>query len=118
MGLRERVHKVSEISDWIYTRKLLVRPYLGRDTWGAGESYGPEYEIRGTWTAEAEQMRDPTGAEFVSRHSVLTPDPRPKRLDLIKPVGESTWTEWEEIRSQLEWDMSFFEDTNDYRLVT
>lgn len=118
MDFDQRVHKMSETSDWIYTQKLLVKPYLGRDSWGEEEAYGPEYEIRGTWTAEAEQQRDQTGAEFVSRHTVFTPDPRPKRLDLIKPVGSPTWTQWEEIRNQLEWDMSFFGETPDFKVVT
>lgn len=105
---------MSNTANWSYTNVAAVRPYLGMDEWGTA-TYGAEYEIACTWTAEATQQRANNGAEFVARHIVFTEDARPAYLDLIR-LG--TLAEWEEIRSRTYWDMSFFNETPDYKLVT
>lgn len=112
---------MSNTANWSYTNVATIRPRIGADTWTGEVQYGPEYEIACTWAAEAEQQRDmggqggASGAEFISRHIIYTEDRRPQYLDLISFDGSNGW---EEIRSRTEWDMSFFGETPDVRLVT
>ena len=77
--------------------------------------YGPEFSIACTWTAEAEQQRADDGAEFISRCNIFTEDPRPKFLDMIKVADSDLW---EQVRAKTRWDMSFFGESSDYKLVT
>jgi len=105
---------VSSTANWSYTNTATVKPFLGMSEWG-GTSYGPEYTIACTWTAVSQQQRDDNGAEFVSRFEIFTEDARPKMLDMIQLEGDA---EWQEIRSRTWWDMSFFGETPDYKLVT
>ncbi len=105
---------MSATAAWSYTNTATVRPFTGSGEWG-GASYGPEYEIACTWAAKAEQMRDATGAEFVSRSQIFTEDKRPKYLDMIRLNGSE---EWQEIRGVTEWDMSPFGEEPDFLLVT
>lgn len=112
---------MSETANWSYTNVAQVKPYTGMDDWGGGATYGPEYEIACTWSIEAQQFRDSNGAEFVSRNIVYTEDLRPKRLDMIRlrsSTDPEQWGPWEEIRDRTEWDMSFFGEVPDVRLVT
>ncbi|SJN24425.1 hypothetical protein FM109_05480 [Vibrio casei] len=60
-------------------------------------------------------MRDDKGQEFVSKNEIFTEDKRPKYLDLIQLNGD---TQWQEIRSVTGWDMSFFNEEPDFKLVT
>ena len=105
---------MSATSSWSYTNTATVKPFTGISEWG-GVTYGEEYTISCTWTAVSQQERDSTGAEFVSRFEIFTEDARPKMLDMIKLNGDA---EWQEIRSRTFWDMSFFGETPDFRLVT
>lgn len=109
---------MSQTAEWVYTNVIVVKPYKGRDSWSGEETYGQEYEILATWEASSQQVRDSDGAEFVSRHIVYTQDLRPKKLDLVRPKVSTTWTGWEEVRDRTEWDMSFFGETPDAKLVT
>lgn len=112
---------MSDTARWSYANVAQVRPYMGVDDWGGGAIYGPEYLIACTWSIEATQFRDSNGAEFVSRNIVYTEDLRPKRLDMIRlrsSVDPDAFTQWEEIRDRTEWDMSFFTEVPDVRLVT
>lgn len=106
---------MSSIARWTYTNIAKIRPFVGIDDWTGQSSYGEEYEIACTWSAETEQQRSADGAEFVSRHVIYTEDRRPKRLDLISFDGSDGW---EEIRDRTEWDMSPFGDTPDVKLIT
>lgn len=106
---------MSDTANWSYANTATVKPFSGIDLMSGVTSYGAEYEIACTWTAKAEQMRDDNGAEFVSKHEIFTEDSRPKCLDLIKLNG---FDRWEEIRSKTGWDMSFFGETPDFKLVT
>lgn len=112
---------MSETAAWSYANVAQVRPFQGRDSWTGQATYGTDFEIACTWEAKSEQMRDSDGAEFVSRNIIYTEDLRPKKLDLIRlrsSVNPNAWTPWEEIRDRTEWDMSFFGETPDVRLVT
>lgn len=112
---------MSNTANWSYANTATVRPFQSVDQWSGETIYGEEYTIACTWTAESQQEREmggqsgARGNEFVSRHIIFTEDPRPQYLDLIQLNGSE---EWEEIRSRTQWDMSFFGETPDYRLVT
>lgn len=106
---------MSETSNWSYTNVATIRPRVSADDWTGAVQYGPEYEIACTWAAEATQQRDGTGAEFVSRHTIYTEDLRPQALDQITFDGSNGW---EEIRAITQWDMSFFDETPDRKLIT
>lgn len=117
--MREKA--LSSIARWTYINTATVRPFLGINNWGGEVTYGEEYSIACTWSAESEiqsgmgGQSGSQGEEFVSRHIIYTEDRRPKRLDLIKFDGSDGW---EEIRDRTEWDMSPFGDTPDVKLVT
>lgn len=107
---------MSELSRWTYTNSATIKPFEGVDEWGAS-TYGAEYEIACTWGTNDKQERQSgaQGAEFVSSDTIYTEDARPKRLDMIRLNGS---TEFQEIRERVQWDMSFFDDTPDYKLTT
>jgi len=105
---------MSNTANWSYTNVATIRPRTGTNSWGDG-IYGTEYTIACTWAAEASQQRGNDGAEFVARHAIYTEDLRPKFLDMIQFEGSNGW---EEIRSVTLWDMSFFGETPDVKLIT
>lgn len=108
---------MSAIARWSYKNTATVKPYVDEDLENGGVLYGPTYEIACTWAAESKQMRDATGAEFVSNYIIWSEDNRPKHRDLIL-LNTTTPTDWQEIRSHMEWDMQMFDDVPDFRTVT
>jgi hypothetical protein len=110
--------QLSKTANWSYTNTATIKPFVSIDLMTQETIYGEEYQIACTWTAKSEQARDDNGAEFVSRHEIFTEDPRPKYLDMVLLNGDDPATGWQEIRSRTWWDMSFFGETPDYRLVT
>lgn len=106
---------MSNTANWSYTNTAIVRPLVSFDQWTQQSIYGDEYEIACTWEAKSEQMRDSNGAEFVTKNIIYTEDARPKHLDLIKLNGKDNF---EEIRAVNEFDMSFFGESPDYKVVT
>lgn len=106
---------MSKTARWSYTNTATVKPLLGFDQWTQQSTYGDEYTIDCTWEAKSEQMRDSEGNEFVTKNIIYTEDSRPKYLDLIKLNGKDYF---EEIRTVNEFDMSFFNETPDFELVT
>lgn len=112
---------MSATANWSYTNVAIVRPFVSIDLMTQATIYDDEYEIACTWAAGGEQVRDAggqggaQGAEFVSRHTIYTEDARPKYLDMISFDGSDGW---EEIRSVTNWDMSFFGEAPDFKLVT
>lgn len=106
---------MSKTANWSYTNTATVKPLLGFDQWTQQSTYGDEYIINCTWEAKSEQMRDSEGNEFVTKNIIYTEDSRPNYLDLIKLNGKD---DFEEIRSVTEWDMSFFGETPDFKVVT
>jgi len=108
---------MSEIARWSYKNTATVKPFLDEDQEAGGVTYGPEYTIACTWAAESKQMRDATGAEFVSNYIIWSEDPRPAYRDQIK-LNTEVDSGWQEIRSHMAWDMAMFSDVPDYRTVT
>lgn len=108
---------MSLIARWSYKNTATIRPYQDEDLENGGVTYGAEYTIACTWAAESKQMRDANGAEFVSNYIIWSEDARPKYRDLIK-LNTDAVTDWQEIRSHMEWDMYMFDDVPDYRTVT
>lgn len=107
---------MSEISRWTYTNTATVKPFLSHDEWGKAV-FSDEYTIACTWGTNERQERNmgAQGAELTASNTIYTEDARPKRLDMIRLNDHE---EWEEIRDRVEWDMTPFEDTPDYKLVT
>lgn len=111
---------MSETSAWSYTNTATVMPFLGVDEWGK-PSYGDTYEIACTWGTDGKQergvggMSGAQGAELVDTDTIYTEDARPKRLDKIRLNGHD---EFQEIKGRIEYDMSFFGETPDYKLTT
>lgn len=108
---------MSSIARWSYTNTATVRPWLSEDGYERVPVYGEPYEIACTWAAESKEMTAADGKEFVSAYIIWSEDARPKHLDLIK-LNTVAETDWQEIRSHMEWDMSMFADVPDYRTVT
>lgn len=106
---------MSETANWSYANEATIKPFISIDMMTGESVYGDSYTVACTWTAEAQQMRDSNGAEFVSRYLIFTEDPRPKYLDLIQLAGHD---QWQEVRAVTEWDMSFFDEVPDFRLAT
>lgn len=106
---------MSTTANWSYANIAKVRPFEGQNQLTGETLYGEEYDIACTWIGESKQERADDGAEFVSRHIFFTEDARPKYLDMIQRTG---FDDWEEIRSVTQWDMSFFAETPDYKLIT
>lgn len=112
---------MSATANWSYTNVAQVRPFVSRDQWTGEAIYGEAFDIACTWTAEATQERmaggqgGSQGAEFIAKHTIFTEDRRPKFMDLIKFDGSDGW---EEIRAVTTWDMSFFGEQPDFKLVT
>lgn len=108
---------MSSVARWSYKNTATVRPFVDEDLENGGITYGDEYVIACTWAAESKEMRDATGAEFVSSYIIWSEDPRPKHRDLIL-LNTVAPTDWQEVRSHMEWDMQMFDDTPDFRTVT
>lgn len=108
---------MSATANWSYTNTATVQPFTGVDEWGES-TFGPEFTIACTWGTNGKQERNAagsSGAELTDADVIYTEDPRPKRLDRIRLNG---YTEFQEIRERVQWDMSFFGETPDYRLTT
>ena len=112
---------MSKTAAWSYTNVATIKPFSSVDLRTQATIFGTEFEIACTWTATSEMVRDAGGqggsrmAEFVSQHMIFTEDDRVKYLDMIHFDGSNGW---EQIRSVTNWDMSFFGETPDYKLVT
>lgn len=112
---------MSATANWSYTNIATVRPFVSIDMMTGETVYGAEFDIACTWTAESKMERESggqsgaRGAEFLSQHIIFTEDKRPKYLDQISFDGSNGW---EEIRSVTNWDMSFFGEEPDFKLVT
>lgn len=111
---------MSNTANWSYTNIAQVRPLTGRDRWGA-KTYGETYEIACTWEAFQTEQREmggqqgAQGVELIGKHTVYTEDPRPQKGDELMFAGSNGW---EEIRERTNWDMSFFGEIPDFKLVT
>lgn len=108
---------MSKIARWSYKNTAAVRPFVSEDSYTGAIVYGDEYSIACTWAADSKEMRDASGAEFVSRYIIWSEDARPKHRDLIK-LNTVAETDWQEIRDHMAWDMVMFNDVPDYRTVT
>lgn len=112
---------MSTTANWSYANVAEIRTLISQDQLTGETIYSEPYEIACTWTAEATQERErggqggAQGAEFIARHTIYTEDARPKYLDEIRFDGSDGW---EQIRSVTNWDMSFFGEIPDFKLVT
>jgi len=110
---------MSATANWSYTNTARIRPFISQDGMTGEIVYGDEYAIACTWAAESKVFRNPAskdGEEYVSSYITWSEDPRPKRGDLI--LLDSPVVDWQEILDHMEWDMSPFGETPDYRTIT
>lgn len=105
---------MSETAAWSYTNTATIYPFASYDSWVGETVYGEPYEIKCTWIAETAAHTDAGGKLFNSNFVIFTEDARPKELDLIQLSG---YEERREIKLKLHWDMSFFGEKPDYKLV-
>lgn len=111
---------MSATAAWSYTNTATVRPFESANGMTGQIEWGPEYQIKCTWTAEAKVFSNPAsrgGSEYVSNYIIWSEDPRPKHRDLIL-LNSPVANEWQEIRDHVEWDMSPFGEIPDYRTTT
>lgn len=112
---------MSSIANWTYTYPATVYPFLGIDGVTGASSYGAPYEIMCSVTAITEDERliggqsGAGGIEANAKHIIYTEDGRPQKDDLIEFV-ESGGRRM--ILDRTFWEMTAFEDTPDYKLVT
>lgn len=107
---------MSEIAAWANTNTATVKPFQGKNGMNGQVLYGEPYEIACTWIADGKVYKDSGGKEFVSNYTIFTEDARPKAHDQI--LIASPGAPWQEILQRLEWDMSMFSMTPDYRIIT
>ena len=107
---------MSLIARWSYKFTATVKPFEAYDQRTGATSYGVEFDILCGVVGVSDQDRVSVGGqEMLAKHVIYTEDARPKCLDLIKFDGSDGW---EEIRHKTFWEMSAFNDTPDYKLLT
>lgn len=113
---------MSNTANWSYTNTARVRPLIGYNQETQAKQYGEEYEIACTWSAPkdikqaAGGMSGANGLENQFKFEIYTEDKRPQQNDLI--CINNGDNDWQEILYRMDWDMSFFGETPDYKLVT
>lgn len=108
-----------------YTNTATVWPYEGEDSWNGGVTYGAPYTIACGWMGKASMgmsaQIDLAGKEFIVRNTFWTEDVRPKYRDRIaKGTQTGGWEESgaEEIKQIIDYEMTLFNDTTDFEIMT
>lgn len=112
---------MSSIANWSYTYPATVHPFEGMDGVTGKALYGAAYEIACNVTAITEEERNrggmsgANGMEATAKHIIYTEDARPQKDDLIEFAGSEGKRR---ILDKTFWEMTAFDDTPDYKLVT
>ena len=109
---------MSATANWSYTNTAKIKPFISINLMTGVSTYGAEYDIACTWEANidiSKTEKNEKNEEFVIKNLIYTERAGIKRLDKILLNGHS---EWQDILSVKEWDMSFFGESPDYLLVT
>lgn len=108
-----------------YTNTATVWPYLGEDEWNGGVSYGAPFVIACGFMGKASMgmsaQRDLEGREFIVKNTFWTEDVRPKYRDRIaKGTKTGLWEDHaaEEIKQIIDYEMTLFNDTTDFEIMT
>ncbi|NDJ59447.1 hypothetical protein GWD52_21170 [Enterobacteriaceae bacterium 4M9] len=120
---------MSATSEWVYTNVATIYPRQ-YDDWSNTWTTGAPYLIDCTWTATSETATDDSGKEFTTNTVFFT---ELKREGVVVMTPERDWyiatgdtlaqpdplkAGAKVIRVVTEWDMSFFEEDPDYKILT
>jgi len=120
---------VSATANWSYTNVATVYPRV-YDDWNNTWTNGTPYLIDCTWTANNEVAVDGSGKEFTTNLIFFT---ELKRNGVTATMPQRDWyiargdttsqadplkAGADVIKAVTEWDMSFFEEEPDYKILT
>lgn len=74
---------MSNIGNWAYVNKAIVRPFTGQDEFTGTATYGPEYTIQCYYTSSTELVKDSDGKEIVASMEFFTETDTVKVNDLV-----------------------------------
>jgi len=112
---------VSSIANWSYTYAATVTPFLDINGVTGKPEFGDPYSILCNVTAVEDEKRavggqsGANGHELVATHVIYTEDGRPQEGDMIEFEGSNGK---QKILHRTFWEMTAFNDTPDYKLVT
>lgn len=108
---------MSSIANWSYTYQATVTPAGEIDGVTGATQLGTPYTIMCNVTAVEDEKRQAaqSGHELVGKHVIYTEDGRPQEGDMIEFVGSNGK---QKILHRTFWEMTAFNDTPDYKLVT
>lgn len=121
---------MSATSEWVYTNVATVWPVGAFDDWTGKQTYGAPYLIACTWEANKEIAIDDTGKEFTTNLIFFTESKyqgafvrQPARDDYIQKGDSSAQVDpltagADKVKAVKEWDMSFFAEDPDYKVMT
>ena len=121
---------MSATSEWVYTNVATVWPVGAFDDWTGKQTYGAPYLIACTWEANKEIAIDDTGKEFTTNLIFFTESKyqgvfvrQPVRHDYIQKGDSSAQADpvaagADKVKAVKEWDMSFFGEEPDYKVMT
>lgn len=108
---------MSSIANWSYTYQATVTPFLDINGVTGKPEFGDPYNIMCNVAAIEDEKRQsaPNGHELVGKHVIYTEDGRPQEGDMIEFEGSNGK---QKILHRTFWEMTAFDDTPDYKLVT
>lgn len=120
---------MSVTANWVYTNLATVYPRT-YDDWSSTWATGEPYLIDCTWEVNQEESIDDAGIEFTT-NLIISTELKHNGADVRKPlrndyvaVGDTTRepdpvkAKGDVIRAVKMWDMSFFEEEPDYKILT
>lgn len=120
---------MSKIARFSYKALATIYP-VTRDDWNNSKVYGQPYLIDCTWTLTEGKDENERGSETDVSYVIFTellynlqPVERPRRGWMIAPGDTTAFSDpleagANEISGVVEWDMSMFNDTPDYKIIT
>jgi hypothetical protein len=121
---------MSKTAEWVYTNVATVYPKDWVDDREGITDFGVPYLIACTWEDNQETANDSTGTEFLTKSIFYTESKHhgayvrlPVRGDFIRKgdtryEGDPVDAEGDEVRAVKDWDMSFFGEDPDYKILT
>lgn len=120
---------MSATANWVYTNLATIYPRT-YDDWKGIWLTGTPYLIDCTWEINQEQAIDDAGTEFTT-NLIISTELKHNGADVRKPlrndyvaVGDTTAepdpvkAKGDVIRAVKMWDMSFFDEEPDYKILT
>ena len=111
------------LANGLYTSQATVWPFVSVDDFSGAKTYGTPFILLTNWKVDNKLMKDANGREFTSNYIYYTADGSANEKDYIGQ-GDQTATaspfdaSAEEIQSIKVHDCSYFNEPNDYWLIT